>query len=74
VTAIAKELDERLQRLDPATAASVERAIRDTLARAEDKRGNQPLPPEFWTKIREDWGDEPFERPAQGTLEKRDDW
>jgi hypothetical protein len=63
-----------LQKLVPATAASVERLIRDTLAVAEKKSSNGPLPAEFWSKIRELWGDDPFERPPQGTFEKRDQW
>ena len=28
----------------------------------------------FFDRIRDDWGDEPFERPQQGELEVREDW
>jgi hypothetical protein len=31
-------------------------------------------PEEFFDRLREDWGDEPFERPPQGEFEEREDW
>ncbi len=75
MTAIAIELDQKLQSLDPGTAASVERLVRDALSLADQKaNGATGWPANFWQKIREDWGDAPFERPPQGELEKREDW
>lgn len=75
MTAIALELDQKLQTFDPETAASVERLVRDALQLAEKKpNGASALPSQFWQRIREDWGDEPFERPPQGEFEKREEW
>jgi len=31
-------------------------------------------PERFFEKLNEQWGDEPFERPPQGTSETREDW
>lgn len=31
-------------------------------------------PPGYFDRLREDWGDEPFERPPQGRFEVREDW
>ena len=75
MTAIAAELDHKLQSFDPETAASVERLVRDALLLAERKpKAASPLPLDFWQKLRADWGDEPFERPPQGEFEKRENW
>jgi len=75
MTAIAAELDRRLQSLDPETAASVEQIVRDALQLAEKrKNGAATWPVGFWERIRADWGNEPFERPPQGNFEKREDW
>ena len=75
MTAIAVELDQKLQSLDPDTAASVERRVRDALHLAEKKNANaSSWPVGFWQSIRADWGNEPFERPPQGEFEKREDW
>ncbi len=75
MTAIAIELDQKIQSLDPETAASVERLVRDALQLAEKKQAVASVwPSDFWQRIREDWGNEPFERPPQGEFEKREDW
>ena len=74
MTAIAAELDRKLQSLDPETAAYVERLVREALQQADSKAAEANWPPGFWDKIRADWGDEPFERPPQGEFEKREDW
>ncbi len=75
MTAIAAELDRKLQTLDPETAASVEQIVRNVLQVAEKKKdGTAALPPGFWERIRVDWGHEPFERPPQGEFEKREEW
>ena len=31
-------------------------------------------PEGFFDRLREDWGDEPFERPPQGEFEVREEW
>jgi hypothetical protein len=76
VNAIAVELDRKLQGLDPDTAASVERLVRDALHLAEQRRSSVPREShrEFIQRIRGSFGDEPFERPPQGEFEKREDW
>jgi len=76
MTTIAAELDQRLQQLDPVTAASVERLVRDALQLAEQRVSSAPGEShrEFIQRIRGSFGDEPFERPAQGEFEKREDW
>lgn len=76
MTTIAAELDQKLQQLDPITAASVERLVRDALQLAEQRPSSAPREShrEFIQRIRGSFGDEPFERPAQGEFEKREDW
>ena len=75
MNAIAIELDKQLQSLDPETAASVEKLVRDTLQLASKGQANgSTWPPGFWQAIRKDWGGEPFERPPQGDFEKREEW
>ena len=90
MTAIAVELDRKLQTLDPETAALLERLVRDalqrtdkdrtsiadseTLEQVEKQRNAFHWAPNFWEKVRADWGTEPFERPPQGEFEKREEW
>lgn len=31
-------------------------------------------PPDFFDRLREQWGEEPFERPPQGESEVREEW
>ncbi|QDU58085.1 hypothetical protein Pan181_43110 [Aeoliella mucimassa] len=31
-------------------------------------------PKGFFDQLRSEWGEEPFDRPAQGELEQREDW
>jgi hypothetical protein len=33
-----------------------------------------PLPPDFFTRISEEFGREPLERPPQGEFERRQEW
>jgi hypothetical protein len=75
MNAIAQELDARLQTLDEARAAVLERVVRDAIELAGVEKPPQATwPPAFFDRIREDWGEEPFERPPQGELEIREDW
>ena len=75
MNAIAVELDQKLQSLDRATAASVEQRVREALQLVEqNKIGIQTWPVGFWDQIRADWGSVPFERPPQGDFEKREEW
>jgi len=75
MTAIAIELDQKLQSFDPETAASVERLVRDALQLAEKKISTaKESHREFIQRIAGSFGDEPFERPPQGEFEKREEW
>lgn len=72
---IVRDLDAKLQTLDVATAAVLERVVRDAIELAGCKQ--PPLtvwPVGFFERLREEWGDEPFERPPQGKFEIREDW
>lgn len=80
MTAIAAELDQKLQTLDPETAAYVERLVRAALRQAESN-----LAPTADTKALAEhqahidkfagiWAGDDFERPPQGEFEKREDW
>ena len=72
---IAQELDERLQTLDDPTATALERVVRDAIDLASrEKAALASWPPDFFDRIRIEWGDEPFERPPQGEPEVREDW
>ena len=63
------------QTLDDVTAAMLERVVRDALELAGGEKMSQATwPAGFFDRIREDWGDEPFERQPQGELEIREDW
>ena len=80
MTAIARELDEKLRTLDARGADSLERLVRDALAFIDTQNGSSAtspagrLPPDFFKKIAEEFGPEPFERPPQGEPEQREAW
>jgi len=80
MTAIARELDEKLQRLDAKAASSLEQLVRNALELLDSQNGNVPaarpahLPSDFFIKIAHEFGPEPIERPPQGEFEKRDTW
>jgi hypothetical protein len=77
MTAIAAQLDEKLKSLDPKAASSLERLVRDLIEFADIKNGaDKPeyLPADFFTRVAQEFGKEPFERPPQGELEKRQNW
>jgi len=72
---IAYELDEKLKTLDPDTAASVERLVRDVLTLADAQRKASPgWPAGFFEATAGAFANEPFERPPQGSFETRDQW
>ncbi len=80
MNAIAIELDQKLQSLDPETAASVEQLVRDTLQLAE-RRSDSSCNPDaiaahraHIAKFAGIWAGDDFERPPQGEFEKREDW
>jgi hypothetical protein len=80
MTAIAAELDRKLQSLDPETAALLERLVRDALQRA-DKRPTAAADAKALAEHRVHiakfagiWAGDDFERPPQGQFEKREDW
>ena len=75
MTAIAHELDEKLKTLDDATAASVERLVRDALKLASAPRKSAShWPLGFFEETAGAFAGEPFERPPQGEFEKREEW
>lgn len=67
MTAIAIELDQKLQTLGPATAASVEQLVRDALRLAQNKRveNRKVSHREFIQRMAGSFGDEPFGRPPR---------
>lgn len=75
MNAIVQELNASLETLDEGTAAVLERVVRDAIELAGGEKPPQATwLPRFFDRIREDWGEEPFERPPQGELEIREDW
>ena len=75
MTAIARELDEKLKTLDPMTAANVERLVRDALELAGHRSHSAShLPADFFEKTSGALAGEPFERPPQGEFEKSEEW
>jgi hypothetical protein len=80
MTAIAIELDQKLQTFDPETAASVEKLVRDVLELAEKK---EPSVTEsaaiaahraHIARFAGIWAGDDFERPPQGGFEQGEDW
>lgn len=80
MTAIARQLDETLRRLDAQAAAALEKLVRDALELAVSGNGVSAtaapgsLPSDFFTKVAQEFGSEPLERLPQGEFEKRDNW
>ena len=64
MNAIAHELDVKLATLDAAKADALTRVVRDAIELASsDTPRLAEWPPGFFDRIRQQWGDEPFERP-----------
>jgi hypothetical protein len=77
MSAIADQLDAKLKTLDPKAASALEKLVRDALELAETQNGvmrPERLPDDFFARIATEFGSEPFERPPQGELEKREAW
>jgi hypothetical protein len=80
VTEIAVELDRKLRSLDPDTAASVERLVRDALRLAEGKQASaadgerQISHRTHLARFAGLWAGRDFERPSQGEFEEREEW
>jgi hypothetical protein len=77
VSGIAEQLDAKLKALDARAASSLEKLVRDALELVETQNGNvrpERLPPDFFSRIAQEFGSEPFERPPQGEFEKREAW
>lgn len=77
MSGIAEELDAKLKTLDAQAASSLEQLVRHALKLVEAQQGSGPwghLPPDFFTRIAQEFGPEPFERPPQGEFERRQDW
>ena len=77
MSAIAEQLDAKLKTLDARAASSLEKLVRDALELVESQSNAvrpDRLPADFFTRISEEFGREPFERPPQGEFEKREAW
>jgi hypothetical protein len=77
MSGIAEQLDAKLKTLDARAASSLEKLVRDALELVDTQNGaarSDRLPPDFFTRIAEEFGSEPFERPPQGEFEKRKAW
>ena len=77
MSAIAEQLDAKLKMLDARAASSLERLVRDALELVETQNGavrSDRLPPDFFTRIAQEFAGEPFERPPQGEFENREAW
>ncbi len=77
MTAIAAQLDEKLKMLDAKAASSLEKLVRDALELADARNGTgrpDRLSPDFFLRIAQEFGGEPFDRPPQGESEKRAEW
>lgn len=77
MSAIAEQLDAKLKTLDARAASSLEKLVRDALELVDAQNGPvRParLPSDFFARIAEEFGSEPFERPPQGEFEKREAW
>ena len=77
MTAIAEQLDAKLNSLDGRAASSLAKLVRDSLEMVEFSNGisrSERLPVEFFSRIAREFGSEPFERPPQGEFEKREEW
>lgn len=80
MTAIATELDRKLQTLDPQAAAEIERLVRAALQQTES---NLTPPADAKALVEHQahidkfagiWAGDDFERPPQGEFEKREAW
>ena len=77
MSVIAEQLDAKLKTLNAKAASSLEKLVRDALELTEAQNGTAPperLPFDFFKRVAAEFGDEPFERPAQGEFEKREAW
>ena len=77
MTAIAEELDTKLNSLDAKAASSLQKLVRDALEMVEfsnDISLSDRLPLDFFSRIAQEFGSEPFERPPQGEFETREEW
>lgn len=77
MSSLAAELDEKLRTLDAKAASSLEKLVRDAMDLVDTSNGinrAKCLPPDFFTRIAEAFGPEPFERPPQGGFEEREAW
>lgn len=75
MSGIAEQLDAKLKSLDAKAASSLERLVRDVLELMDAQPGAvglERLPADFFTRIAREFGNEPFERPPQGTSENRE--
>ena len=80
MSTLALELDRLLRRVDPATAALLERAVRDALALAE-RRAAEPdthdtlgYPAGYFESTAGSFAGEPLDAPPELTMQQREPW
>jgi hypothetical protein len=74
---IVRELQQRLENLDPATARIVEQLVREALDLADAKGPGAPdadWPAGYFERTAGALAGEPFDRPAQGESPVREGW
>jgi len=77
MSSIAEQLDAKLKVLDAKAASSLEKLVRDALELVDTKESTgrtDHLPSDFFARVSQEFGNESFERPPQGGLEKREAW
>jgi len=77
MTAIAEQLDKKLKTIAAKAASSLEKLVRDAMELVDSQSGSgqgDHLPPDFFSRISEEFGHDPIERPPQGEFEKRQEW
>jgi hypothetical protein len=77
MSTLAMKLEQRLLSLPPDQSAALEKqveALLDTPEPSAKMLDANGWPVGHWERIRELWGDEPFERPDQGVEEIREEW
>ena len=67
-----------MKTLDAKAASTLEQLVRDAIHLVDSQNGGTTgpdrLPTDFFMRISHEFGNEPFERPPQGVVEKREAW
>lgn len=71
---IAKELDQKLQELDPKSAEALQRMVRDAIKQIDKSNESADWPEGYFEEILGSFANEPLERAPQGKLPERGEW